>query len=171
MLQSLGTADQLIIDNAILNEVRNRQKNLAEPFYDYQKAYDMVRHNWMTRVYQQIGVPEKIKNVIKLMKGCKTGLEVTEDGKALKSRTINIRKGFLQGDSYFLVGFCLTEVPVSMLVEQPDGYTVGQSVKKRVTRPYNLFFDDLKIYQENHQKLEVVNQMIVKGSIDTGPCY
>ena len=114
----MGTADQLIIDNAILGKVRNRQKNLAEPFYDYQKTYHMVRHNWMTRVYQRMGVPEKIKTVIiKLMKGCKTGLEVIEDRKALKSRTINIRKDFLQGDSYFLVGFCLTEVPVSTLVE------------------------------------------------------
>ena len=31
--------------------------------------------------------------------------------------------------------------------------------------------DDLKIYQENHQKLEIVNEMIVKASMDTGACY
>ena len=48
----LGTVDQLIIDNAIMGEVRNQQRNLVVAFYDCQKAYDMVRHDWMTRVCQ-----------------------------------------------------------------------------------------------------------------------
>ena len=51
----LGTVDQVIIDNAIMDEVRNQQRNLAVAvavaFYDCQKACDMVRHDWMTRVY------------------------------------------------------------------------------------------------------------------------
>ena len=37
----LGTVDQLIIDNVIIDEVRNQQRNLAVAFFDYQKAYDM----------------------------------------------------------------------------------------------------------------------------------
>ena len=48
----LGTVDQLIIDNAIMDEVRNQQRNLVVAFYDCQNAYGMVRHDWMTRVYQ-----------------------------------------------------------------------------------------------------------------------
>lgn len=43
----LGTVDQLIIDNAIIDKVRNQQINLAVAFYNYQKAYNMVQHNWM----------------------------------------------------------------------------------------------------------------------------
>ena len=67
------------------------------------------------------GVPEKVVNVIvKLMQGWKTRLEVTEDGNVLTSRKINIRKGFLQGDSYSPVGLCLTEVPISLLIEETD---------------------------------------------------
>ena len=77
------------------------------------------------------GVPEKIVNVIvKLMQGWKTRLEVTEDGNVLTSRKINIRKGFLQGDSYSPVGLCLTEVPISLLIEETDMYTMGQTKKK-----------------------------------------
>ena len=150
----LGTVDQLIIDNAIMDEVRNQQRNLAVAFYDYQKAYDMVRHDWMIRVYQWMGVPQTVANVIvKLMEGWKTRLEVTEDGKVLASRKINIRKGFLQGDSYSPVGFCLTEIPISMLIEETDGYTMGQKDKERVKITHSLFIDDLKIYQESHSKL------------------
>ena len=118
----LGTVDQLIIDNAIMDEVRNQQRNLAVAFYDYQKAYDMVRHDWMIRVYQWMGVPQTVANVIvKLMEGWKTRLEVTEDGKVLTSRKIKIRKGFLQRDSYSPIGFCLTEVPISLLLRRLTG--------------------------------------------------
>ena len=75
----LGTVDQLIIDNAIMDEVRTQQRNLSVAFYDYQKAYDMVRHEWMTRVYHWMGVPERVVNVIiKLMEGWNTKLEITE---------------------------------------------------------------------------------------------
>ena len=83
----LGTVNQLIIDNAIMDEVKNQQRNLAVAFYDYQKAYEMVQHNRMTRVYQWMGVPEKVVNVIvKLMKGWKIRLEVTEDGKVFNKQ-------------------------------------------------------------------------------------
>ena len=77
---------------------------------------------------------------------------------------INIEKGFLQGDSYAVVGFCLTEVPVSMLIkevpvsmliEETDGYTKGQGNEERVRGTHCIFIDDLKIYEERHQKLEV----------------
>ena len=74
----------------------------------------------MTRVYQWIGVPGKVVNVIvELVEGWKTRLEVTDNGKVLTSRKINIRKGFMQGDSYSPVGFSLTEVPIiSMLINE-----------------------------------------------------
>ena len=83
----------------------------------------------------------------------------------------NIVKGFLQGDSYSPVGFCITEAPVAMLIEESDGYKMGQKGEKRMKRMHSLFVDDLKIYQESHQKLEIVNEMIVKASMDTGACY
>ena len=46
----LGTVDQLLVDSCIMDEVRRYKRNLAVAFYDYQKAYDMVRHDWMERV-------------------------------------------------------------------------------------------------------------------------
>ena len=114
-------------------------------------------------------VSEKVTNVVvKLMEGWKTRLEVTEDGKVVTSRKINIRKGFLQGDNYSLVGFCLTEVPISMLIEETDGYTMGRRDEERVKRTHSLFIDDLKIYQESQRKLEAVDEMILKASMDTG---
>ena len=78
------------------------------------------------------------------------------------SRWIKIRKGFLQGDSYSPVGFCLTEVPIAMMLEETDGYKMGQLGERDLTRTHSFFIDDLKVY---------VNEMIVKASMDTGACY
>ena len=152
-----------------MDEVSGKRRNLAVAFYDYRKAYDMVRHNWMLRVYRWMGVPEKVVNVLsQLMEGW---LEVTDKGKVKTSRWIKIRKGFLQGDSYSPVGFCLTEVPIAMMLEETDGYKMGQPGERDLTRTHSFFIDDLKVYQENQQKLEIVNEMIVKASMDTGACY
>ena len=111
----------------------NQQKNLVVAFHDYQKAYDMVRHNWMTTVYQWKGVPEKAINfIVKLMEGCKTRLEVTENRNTLASRKIKIRKGFLRRDSYSPIGFCLTDLPIPVLIEETEGYAMGQRDKEKV---------------------------------------
>ena len=48
---------------------------------------------------------------------------------------------------------------------------MGQTKKKVKKKTHSLFIDDLKIYQESHRKLEVVNEMIVKASMDTGASY
>ena len=102
----LGTVDQHIVDYTIMVEVRGEKRNLAVAFYDYRKAYHMVRHDWMLRAYQWMGVPEKVVNVLShLNKGWKTRLEVTDKGETKISRWIKTRKGFLQGDSYSPVFF------------------------------------------------------------------
>ena len=44
-------------------------------------------------------------------------------------------------------------------------------MKKSEKNAQSVFVDDLKIYQESHQKLVIVNEMIVKASMDTGACY
>ena len=49
---ALGTVDQLIIDNCIMDEVRQYYRNLAVAYYDYKKAYDKVHHDSMLAVYE-----------------------------------------------------------------------------------------------------------------------
>ena len=165
----LGTVDQLVLDRTILDEVKGQQINPVVAFYDNQKAYEMVRHDWMIRVCHWVGAPEKLIEVIKkLMKGWKTKLEVAENRQKIVSRLIIATRGFLQGDSFSPVGFCLTEVPVAMLMEGSDGCKIRKGGKRVDKRTHSLFIDDLKIYQENLQKLQIVNEMIAKALIDTG---
>ena len=99
----------------------------------------------------------------------KTRLEVFNQGKVV-SRWIEIKRGFLQGDSYSPLGFCLTEIPIAMLLEGTEGYKMGPPGNREVIRRHSLFID-LKVYQENHAKLAVANETTVQASLDTGACY
>ncbi len=81
----LGTVDQLIIDRCIMEEVKQHHRNLAAAFYDYKKAYDKVHHDWMIRVYEWIGIPQKvIKLIEELMGKWKTRLEIWNGGQKIK---------------------------------------------------------------------------------------
>ena len=168
----LGTVDQLVVDRCIIEEVKQYHRNLAVAFYDYKKAYDKVHHDWILRVYNWIGIPQQIiKFLTKIMKLWKTRLEVSNKGEKITSRWINIACGFLQGDSYSPVGFCISEIPVCLLLQQSRGYRIGPPGKRELSRTHSLFVDDLKVYQESHVMLRNVNEMIVQASHDTGACY
>ena len=118
------------------------------------------------------GIPKSVCKVIaQLMMGWKTRLEVFDQGKKVVSRWIEIKRGFLQGDSYSPVGFCLTEMPIAMLLEGTEGYRMGPHGNREVIRTHSLFIDDLKVCQGNHVRIEVANETIVQVSPDTGACY
>ena len=48
---------------------------------------------------------------------------------------------------------------------------MGPPGNREVIRTHSLFIDDLKVYQENHAKLEAANETIVQASLNTGACY
>ena len=168
----LGTVDQLIIDRCIMEEAKEYHRNLAVAFYDYKKAYDKVHHDWMTRVYEWIGIPRSVVHlIVELMRKWRTRLEIWTGNEKVISRWIRILCGFLQGDSYSPVGFCVSEIPVCVLLQRSKGYRMGEPGNRNVKRTHSLFVDDLKVYQESHKALKNVNEMIVQASHDTGACY
>ena len=168
----LGTVDQLIIDRCIMEEVKQHHRNLAVASYDYKKAYDKVHHDRMIRVYEWIGIPRNVIRLIQeLMSKWKTRLEIWNGSEKMTSRWIRILCGFLQGDSYSPVGFCISEIPICILLQHSRGYRMGEPGNRVVKRTHSLFVDDLKVYLESHEALEIVNEFIVQASHDTGVCY
>ena len=168
----LRTVDQLIFNRCIMEEVKQHHCNLAVEFYDYKKAYNKVHHDWMVRVYEWIGIPRNvIKLIAELMCKWKTRLEVWNGSEKVTSRWIQILCGFLQGDSYSPVGFCITEITVCILLQHSRGYRMGEPGNHVVKRTHSLFVDDLKVYQESPNALKIVNETIVQASHNTGACY
>ena len=58
-----------------------------------------------------------------------------------------------------------------MLSHQTHGYKMRVTEDRELKRTQNYFVDDLKVYQEDHEKLELMNKIFVKESMDTGACY
>ena len=155
-----------------MEEVKQYHRNLAVAFYDYKTAYDKVHHDWILRAYQWIRILREVVQLISgLMEKWKTRLEIWNNGEKKISRWINILCGFLQGDSYSPVGFCISEIPVSKLLQQSKGYRMGAPGNRSISRTHSLFIDDLKQYQESHEIIKEVNEIIVQASLDTGACY
>ena len=48
---------------------------------------------------------------------------------------------------------------------------MGEPGNRVVKRTHSLFVDDLKVYQQSHQALKIVNKIIVQASHDTRACY
>ena len=83
----LGMVGQLIIDQCIMEEVKQYHRNLAVAFYNYKKVYDKVHHDWMLRVYKWVGIPdEMIELISNLMELWKTRLEIWSKGEEVTSR-------------------------------------------------------------------------------------
>ena len=97
-----------------MEEVNQYHRNLVVAFYDYKKAYDKVYHDWMLRVYEWIGHPKEVTELIyQLMSKWKTRPEIWNEGDKVTSRWIEILCGSLQGDSYSPDGFCISEMQMS----------------------------------------------------------
>ena len=71
----------------------------------------------MLRVYEWIGIPkEGIELIYELIKKWKTKREIWNEGEKVTSRWIEILCGFLKGDSYSPLGFCISEITVLTLL-------------------------------------------------------
>ena len=156
----------------IMEEVTQHHRNLAVASFDYKKPYNIVQHDWMIRVYKKwIGIP---RSVIKLIKGLmmkwKTRLEIWSDREKMASWWIQILCGFLQGDSYSSVGFCISEIPVCILPQHCCGYRIGELGNHIVKRKQPVCRRSKSVLRKP-QCVKKCQREIVLDSHKTRACY
>ena len=61
---SRWTNDLLYVDGAVIKEVNSISKNIAMAWIDYQKAFDMLPHSWITECLDLFEVAESIKSLL-----------------------------------------------------------------------------------------------------------
>ena len=131
-----------------------------------------MHHDWINRVFNWREIDVAVRKLVsRMMDGWKTRLNVTQNGESRNSRWIRFNRGFLQGDSFSPVGFCVCEIPVMMLIDKVQGYRIGLPGCRIVNKTHSLFLDDLKVYQETEEQLELTNEILVQASKDTGARY
>ena len=147
-----------------LTKFCGKEKNTGKRYiraWVKKKTYDKVHHDWMLRLYKWVGVPDEVIELISnLMKLRKTRFEIWNKGEKMKSRWIYISSGLLQGDSYSPVEFCISEILVCGLIQQSRDYRIRPPENGDVSRTHSLFVDDMKVYQEIHEIVRDVNEVI-----------
>ena len=62
-----GCIQQLLLNKSILNEVKQRKRNLITIWLDYQKAFDSIPHDWMIQSLRLPKIPEKLVATIETL--------------------------------------------------------------------------------------------------------
>ena len=132
---SRGTAELLYIDQHILNESKNRRKNLAMAWIDYKKAYDMVPQSWIIKCLKMYKIShETINFTEKTMKNWR--VELTAGGKSLAET--NIQRGIFQGDALSPLLFIIALIPLHPKRDFPRRCTITPTIHNclDVTKPH-----------------------------------
>ena len=92
--RSYGCKDQLLINKAILEEVRYKRRNLSTTWIDYQKAFDSVPHTCIVKSLELYKICPTITRFLREnMKLWDTILHLNHDKGMMKSRPIKIKSG------------------------------------------------------------------------------
>lgn len=147
---SYGCKDQLLINKAILEEVRGSKKNLTTAWIDYKKAFDSVPHDWILKSLNIYKIsPIIIQFIAESMKQWSTTLTLSHAKGQMKSRTLKIKSGIFQGDSLSPLLFCVALAPLSSLLNE-TGYGYKSKSGEKINHLF--YMDDLKTYTQNENE-------------------
>ena len=151
--QSWGCTNQLLINKMIQNQknktkVQHQRRNLLMMWFDYKKAFDSVRRDWIIQALQIAKIPVKITNAIKnLMHLQSTTVRLLTNQYNLESDEIHFHTGVPQGDCLSLIFFFILPVnPLSFLLNTLNGYRIRKPDSKRTNISHLFFVKDLKTY-------------------------
>jgi hypothetical protein len=162
----LGTVDNLLVDRAVIEEAKEYERNLAVAYYDYEKAYDSTPHSWQIKCFQMCGIHETVVEILQQLQSVwKTRLEIWSEGEVERSTQIKFKRGFFQGDALSPVGFCITEIPLGILLSQMPGYGMGLPNQRDIKVNRFYFIDDLKLIQGSEADLIRANKVV--GTVST----
>ena len=164
---SWGCADQLIINKMIHDEVKKYRRNMMMMWFDYQKAFDSMPHDWIIKSLELAKVPQKVINAVKqLMNVWATKVTLHTENGDLETGTIKYLTGLLQGDSLSLLLFTLGINPLSFLLKKLPGYKIGGPDKRDTDINHLFFVDDLKTFANNQREGGLQLDLITRFSND-----
>ena len=160
---SRGTKDQVLLDKAVLKDCKRISANLAMAWIDYQKAYDMIQHSWISECVEVFGLAENTKKFF-VNSINKWKLEMTSNGVALGY--VEIRGGIFQGDSLSSLLFVLCIAPLSLILRKVKfHYEFGD---KNTRLNHLLFMDDLKLLAKPNDQIDSPMNTVYTFSEDIG---
>ena len=161
-----GCTHALLLDQTLIADAQDqKQRPISVGWIDYAKAFDSVPHNYIEWLLQAMQVPKLLRKFLKsLMKRWRVKYEVKDPrGKIERSSFLQIRSGVLQGDSFSPLLFCLAMTPISHALNNTKcHYTTasGKLSKTQLSMSHQFYMDDLKLYANSQENLNVLLQVV-----------
>ena len=126
-----GCRDQLMINNAILENCKKRKKNLSTAWIDYKKAFDSVPLSWILKCLHMYKIhPVLITFKEESTSQWKTNMTLVHKEAVLDTGPIRIKKGIFQGDSLSPLLFTMSLKPLSQELQNTGyGYQLDEQTK------------------------------------------
>ena len=147
-----GCKDQLMINNAILENCKKRKKNnLSTAWIDYKKVFDSVPQSWILKCLQMYKIhPVLITFIEECMSQWKTNMTLVHKEGVLETGPIIIKRGMFQGDSLSPLLFTMSLNPLRKEL-QKMGY--GYQLDEQTKINHLFYVDDLKLYGTSDKQL------------------
>jgi hypothetical protein len=133
---SMGCKEQLIIDSAILEQVKKQSRNLHVTYIGYQKVYDSVPRSWLVYVLSLYKIHPAIVQFLKsIMQTWHTTLILNANQNTVQIDNINIKQRIFQGDAMSLLWFTLA---INLLSTLLNSTQYGFKMKENWNMQYTI---------------------------------
>ena len=164
-----GCTEQLLINKMVHDEVTAHRRDLMCVWLDYQKAFDSVPHDWMLEALRLAKVPPKlISSIAALPSIWATRLNLLGETSCIESDVIKYKNGILQGDSLSVLLFVLSLNPLSHLLKNMSGYSIGPPGQRDTNLSHLFFVDDLKLFATSKNSMMELLKVVTSYSKDIG---
>lgn len=164
-----GCRENLLIDRCITQDSRQYKRSLSMAWIDYRKAFDTTSHELLITLLRRLAVPPPIVRCLQqLILRWRTRFTLTTSERATSTEPISYRRGVFQGDSLSPLLFCISLLPLSVILRQTRGYLCGPPGARRHKVSHLFYMDDLKIYASSESDLHNALRMVQDFTGDVG---
>lgn len=164
-----GCRENLLIDRCVTQDSRQYKRSLSMAWIDYRKAFDTTSHELLISLLQRLAVPPPMVRCLQqLMRQWRTRFTLTSGGRGASTQAIVYRRGVFQGDSLSPLLFCISLLPLSVVLRQTRGYLCGPPNARRHRVSHLFYMDDLKIYASGESDLQNALRIVQDYTRDIG---
>lgn len=165
---SMGCKEQLIIDEAVMQQAYQQNRNLHTCYIDYKKAFDMIPHTWLIEIMEIYKIhPNIVTFLRKCMQQWKTKINLSTNTETIETELLNIQRGIFQGDSLSALWFCMVINPLSrMLKTTKYGFKIQHNKATIHKINHLLYMDDIKLYAATKDELNRLLKITSKFTAD-----
>lgn len=133
----------------VIEDANDNERELQVMYIDITKAYDRVETWALKEILEEIGLPEKVRNLlVEINKGL-VGSTNTDFG---ETKTFNIKRGLRQGCPLSPLIFCLIIEPLLKWLKGTDGYKFENN--KELILSVLAYMDDIILIAKNNKGME-----------------